>query len=131
MSSSQSPPAITGTVQFAANGTALGSAAVANGQAQIATTALPAGALQVQANYTGDSNFGPSTGFVSVTVIVPDFTIAAAAPLVITAGQTGTATLTITPLTTYASTVALSCGSSSPPIERKRNVQHLAFICDA
>ena len=118
VSSSQSPPAITGTVQFAANGTALGSAAVANGQAQIATTALPAGALQVQANYTGDSNFGPSTGFVSVTVIVPDFTIAAAAPLVITAGQTGTATLTITPLTTYASTVALSCGSSSPPIER-------------
>ncbi|MGB6484566.1 MAG: Ig-like domain repeat protein [Candidatus Acidiferrales bacterium] len=71
----------------------------------------------VYVTYSGDSNYAeyPNAN-ASVTVIIPDFSVAAgSAPMVITAGQKGTTTLTITPATNYTSTVQLSCSSPVIP----------------
>lgn len=67
----------------------------------------------MQVNYSGDSNYAGSAGSVSVNVTIPDFTVSAGSTLLaITAGQTGTETLTIMPTTNYTSTVQLSCGTN-------------------
>ena len=69
----------------------------------------------VFANYSGDSNYEAAFGGgFFITVTIPDFSVSASsAPLVITAGQTGTTTITITPATNYTSTVQLSCPQNS------------------
>ncbi|HXW55164.1 MAG TPA: Ig-like domain repeat protein, partial [Candidatus Cybelea sp.] len=73
-------------------------------------TFVPQQTDTVVVNYSGDSNYGPSTAYVPITVNVPGFTISSnPSSLAMIAGQTGQATITITPLTTYTSTVALSC----------------------
>ena len=65
----QSGPALTGTVQWAVNGTYLGSPVqVANGQAQLTTTTLRYGTDNVSALYSGDANYGPSSWGVNETV---------------------------------------------------------------
>jgi Pro-kumamolisin, activation domain/Bacterial Ig-like domain (group 3) len=57
-------PAITGAVQFSANGMPVGSPAlISGGQAQISTSTLPSGTLGITATYNGDSNFAASSGF--------------------------------------------------------------------
>ena len=64
-------PAMTGTVQFTlncANCTNIGSATVANGRAQLTTSALPAGNLTIIASYSGDTNYASSSSGVSETV---------------------------------------------------------------
>jgi hypothetical protein len=56
-------PALTGTVQFAQNGTNFGSAVtLVNGQAQLSTSTLPGGVLSITAAYSGDVNYGTSGG---------------------------------------------------------------------
>lgn len=78
-------------------------------------TFTPQQSTAFQVNYSGDSNYAGSVSTMDVTVTVPDFSVSAgAAPLAITAGQTGTATVTITPVTNYTSTVQLSCPNSFP-----------------
>ncbi len=77
------------------------------------TAAPPQNTETFCANYSGDSNYAASSQITQVTVTVPDFTLSLnSAPLLITAGQTGTTTLTITPLTSYTTTVDLSCGTA-------------------
>lgn len=67
-------------------------------------------------SYTGDANYAGSSTTVPVLVTIPDFTLSGAStPLLITAGQSGTATLTITPVTNNTSTVQLSCGPNAIP----------------
>jgi subtilase family serine protease len=64
-------PAMTGTVQFwinCANCTSVGSATLANGQAQVTTSTLPAGNLNIIATYGGDTNYSSSSAGVSETV---------------------------------------------------------------
>ncbi|MGA8676191.1 MAG: Ig-like domain-containing protein, partial [Candidatus Acidiferrales bacterium] len=64
-------PAMTGTVQFwinCANCTSIGSATLANGQAQVTTSTLPAGNLTIIATYGGDTNYSSSSAGVSETV---------------------------------------------------------------
>ena len=85
--SQQSSPAITGSVQFFANGLSLGTSSVSSstsGGKQIATatlqtTALPAGTDSVYAVYSGDANYDPETSYtITIPVIqtVPDgFTV--------------------------------------------------------
>ena len=81
-------------------------------QLQSTITFAPQQTTYMGLAYSGDSNYAGSSTTVPVIVTIPDFSVAAgSAPLVVTAGQTGTETLTITPLTSYASTVQLSCGS--------------------
>lgn len=64
-------PAMTGTVQFwinCANCTNIGSATLANGQAQLTTSTLPAGNLTIIATYAGDTNYGNASANLSETV---------------------------------------------------------------
>jgi len=62
-------PALTGTVQFAQNGTSFGSpVTLANGQAQISTSTLPAGMLFIDATYSGDVNYQTANVNINETV---------------------------------------------------------------
>jgi len=72
--------------------------------------AIPQQSGAILATYSGDSNYASSSQWTSITVTIPDFAVSVSAmPFVITGGQTGSTTITITPTTNYTSTVALSC----------------------
>lgn len=116
----------TGSVQFTGGSTGVISNPVTIAVAQNASgnwiltatvTVTPPNSETFGASYSGDSNYANSTGgspYVNVTI--PDFSVSVGSvPLAITAGQIGTATVTITPATNYTSTVQLSCGTSLIP----------------
>ncbi len=64
--------ALNGTVQFRADGTALGSpAALVNGLASVSTTSLAHGARTITAEFAGDSNFSGSTNSLSQMINTP------------------------------------------------------------
>jgi hypothetical protein len=115
-------PALTGTVQFLSSfsltgsDTPLGSAALSNGQAQIATTALPANTQFVFASYSGDSNYASSTGSAPQTVTAaPDFSITANPQTIIVSspGSSGSTTLTFTAMNGFSGTFSLSPAACS------------------
>lgn len=103
-------PAVTGTVQFSQNGSNFGSVALSGGQAQISATSLPSGTLNIVANYSGDTNYGASSGTFAQTVIAgPSFTISAnPASIVASApGASAVTTLTFTGLNGFAAVIPL------------------------
>jgi len=108
----------TGMISFSVNGTATTTTGQdANGnwilQATLATS--PQQNEGITADYSGDSNYAPSSQSTYIVVTIPDFAVSVSStPLVITAGQTGTAVVTIAPMTSYTSTVALSCYGAVP-----------------
>lgn len=109
----QAGPALTGTVQFFANGNSLGSAVTVggNGQAQTQTTMLPVGNVQINAVYSGDSNYGTSTASLSESVAPAPSVLIAAAPSSITVnspGQSGSTTLTFTGQNNFLGTINFS-----------------------
>jgi len=114
-----------GTVSFSTlnngNTTVLGTATLntpfppANsGTASFATTALPAGSNLVTATYEGDAvnNFSRSS---PASVTVSDFTISAStlSPSSVSAGQSASATLTLTPVNGSTQTVNFTNSTSS------------------
>jgi hypothetical protein len=103
----------TGTVSFLSGGKTLGTASLATGVATLSTSFATAGSYSVTASYAGDANNLSSTsGAVTITVVAPDYSVTASpATATITAGQTATTTLTITPTGGYNGTVKFSCGS--------------------
>ena len=110
-------PQITGHFQFTGDpalpGTVTPTLTTDNSGNQVLTasvTITPQSSDFVQVSYSGDMNFEATSSNVFVNVIIPDFNLAANSPnLTITAGQTGTSMLTVTPLSNMSSTVALSC----------------------
>jgi hypothetical protein len=73
-------------------------------------TNTPTGSESVNLNYTGDANYEPANAQVQINVILPDFTMTPNnSALTITAGQSGSEQLTVTPTTNIASSVALVC----------------------
>ena len=106
-----------GTVSFNGCGQVSGSVTTNTGQdasgnwtLQATVTTTPQQSEVICASYSGDSNYAVSSQNVFVTVTIPDFSISSnPTSIAVTAGQTGTATLTIAPMTNYASTVSLSC----------------------
>lgn len=56
-----SPSTATGSLQFFNGSTALGTAGVTNGQAQIAISTLPVGTNSLTAAYSGDANYNASS----------------------------------------------------------------------
>jgi Pro-kumamolisin, activation domain/Bacterial Ig-like domain (group 3) len=61
-------PGLTGSVQFSQNGNSIGSIALVNGQAQITTSTLPGGSLQISAFYSGDVNYAATDNSLTETV---------------------------------------------------------------
>lgn len=80
-------------------------------------TVTPVDSETFGASYSGDSNYANSNGnSPDVNVTIPDFSLGVGStPMAITAGQTGTAPITITPATNDTSTVQLSCGTGVIP----------------
>jgi hypothetical protein len=103
----------TGEVTFTSGTTTLGTEALVNGTATLSASFATAGTYAVIASYAGDAENQPSTSNpVSIVVAAPDFTVAISpATATITAGQSVTATLTITPVGGYTSIVSFSCGT--------------------
>jgi pro-kumamolisin-like protein/Big-like domain-containing protein len=90
---------LTSTVMAAANG---------NWEIQASTTFVPQQTEGVVAFYQGDANYAFSSGSTVVVVNIPDFAVAVS-DISVTAGQTGTAAVTITPATNLSSPVTLGC----------------------
>ena len=102
-------PTMTGTVQFAVNGTNLGAAVTISGGVahSIATTTMPIGANAITAVYSGDSNYSTSTGNLTdtVTTITTSTGLTAAPPSPVTVGTSVVFTATVTPGTTGGPTM--------------------------
>ncbi len=102
-----------GTLQFSSNGISVGYPAnVANGQAQLITTALPVGTDQITATYNGDTNYvGSSSSAITETVTPPPtFTITAnpTAIPVSAPGAMGSTVLTFTAQNGFSSNGAVT-----------------------
>jgi hypothetical protein len=102
-------PALTGAMQFLQNAINIGNAVpVSNGQAQLTTSSLPAGTLQIQANYSGDTNYTGAAAFLMETVTPgPDFGVVANPQTIIVArpGSSGSTTLTFTAMNGFTGTL--------------------------
>ncbi|MBZ5503483.1 MAG: Ig-like domain repeat protein, partial [Acidobacteriia bacterium] len=111
----QGSGAVTGTVQFTANGTSIGSGTLSSGQAQVTTSALPLGTVQIVATYGGDSNNASSTSAQLTETVNTAYTVAANPTTIpISApGQSGSTTLTFTSLNSFAGSVTLSSANCS------------------
>jgi hypothetical protein len=101
----------TGTVTFYNGTTILGTGTIAGGAATFSTSTLAAGTYSITATYGGDMNFASSTSTAIQQVIVsPSFTLAfSPSSLTITAGQSGTSTLTVTPTGGFNQSISLAC----------------------
>ncbi|MGA2754556.1 MAG: kelch repeat-containing protein [Terracidiphilus sp.] len=123
-SGTYAPSGIYGTVQFYANGTAMGSqipvggsgSTGTSGVATYSTSTLPAGTDAITAiftegnGYVGSSESAPLSQVVTGTAAAPDFSVAATpASLTLTAGQSGTTGVSVTPLNGFNSAVSFSC----------------------
>jgi hypothetical protein len=84
-----------------------------NWQIQLAATLKPSSSESFSITYSGDSNYASAiAGSSFLTVILPDFSLTPnPSSLTITAGQTGSTVVTLAPLTSLASTVALTCSA--------------------
>jgi hypothetical protein len=92
-------PTLTGTVQFLANQTNLGSPVpVVNGQAQFTTSSLAYGNVGVIAFYSGDTNYAQSEqGLAEVVTPIASATAITPSSSTIQQGQNATFTATVTP----------------------------------
>jgi hypothetical protein len=123
--STVSPP--TGTVSFtASNGSSatgtLGPNPVQlsfpNNVSQFTITPTQLGTITVNAQYSGDPNYTPVAAQAPVVITVgsPDFKVASSpANIAITAGQSATSSIVVTPLLGFSGAISLSCPSSLPP----------------
>jgi len=122
-SSSKSPP-MTGTFTFQGYVTAipgpvtptLSTDTSGNQILTASVTTVPQGSEFILVGYSGDANYaaGQTNGAV-VTVNIPDFTLTAPNALSTTVGQSGSATLTIAPVSNTPSTVTVSVAGGAPP----------------
>jgi hypothetical protein len=124
VSTSVKTPVLTGKITFLGSSSGVLSDPVtqtigtdSNGNTHLVATiaTVPQNTEVISASYASDANFENSS-FDSnlITVTIPDFTITAPPVVLITAGQTGMATLTVTPVSKLSSTVMLTCGGELP-----------------
>jgi pro-kumamolisin-like protein/Big-like domain-containing protein len=79
-------------------------------------TTVPQASGFYTANFAGDSIYSQSGALLNVNVNIPNFSMAAApSSIPVTAGQQGTATITVTPASAATSPVTLSCMTTSLP----------------
>ncbi|MGA2457105.1 MAG: Ig-like domain repeat protein [Terriglobales bacterium] len=81
-----------------------------NWEIQLSATAKPSNGEHFAITYNSDGNYGSASASDPVIVNLPDFSLTANPGLLtITAGQNGSSTITIAPLTSMSSTVVLTC----------------------
>jgi hypothetical protein len=115
--SSSSTATPTGTLTIAVDGaTVPSSLALASGTATYTFSSTIVGSHTITATYSGDTNYAPSGGTLTVTIaaLPKSFTLSAASATIST-GTTGTSVVTITPQNGYTGTIGWSV-SSSPSI---------------
>ena len=116
----------TGTIAFFAGATQIGASPVSDGDASITSPIIGNGAVVIRAVYSGDTTYGPATGYASLTVNAPvatTTTLSASATSVdeqqkvtLTAtvqGNSPTGTVTFLNGTTSLGTVPISGNSAS------------------
>ncbi|MDE3150588.1 MAG: Ig-like domain repeat protein, partial [Acidobacteriota bacterium] len=92
-------PAPTGSVQFTANGSSIGSATLSGGQAQVSTSTLAIGTIPIVASYGGDATYAASSGsFTQYVTNTPWYSVSAnpTALIISSPGQSVSTTLTFT-----------------------------------
>jgi hypothetical protein len=103
----------TGSVKFYDGTTSLDSATLASGAASYSTSSLAAGSHSITVQYSGDSNYAAATSAAQTLTISappPDFSIAASpTSATVTAGNSATSTISITPANGFNTATALSC----------------------
>jgi Pro-kumamolisin, activation domain/Bacterial Ig-like domain (group 3) len=102
----------TGSVVFLDGAATVGTVKLdATGAANLSISTLTAGSHNLSATYAGDSVLTSATGG-PITVMVADYALQSQpTALSLTAGQTGTATISVIPLGGSTQTVAFSCGA--------------------
>ena len=109
----------TGLVTFFAGSSAIGSAPLnAAGVASITVDSLPAGSLSITASYLGDGNFNTDTSAATqITIGTPSisFTVAQSG-LTLSAGASGTVSLTAASQLGFTGNVVFACGSLPPGV---------------
>jgi Bacterial Ig-like domain (group 3)/FG-GAP-like repeat/FG-GAP repeat len=103
----------TGSVTFLNGSMSIGTATISGNTATLTTSFATAGAVSLTANYGGDANNLASTSApITVTVAAPGFAISVSpASATVTAGQSATFTIVVTPSGGFSSAVGLSCGA--------------------
>jgi hypothetical protein len=105
----------TGTVALVIDGVAATSTTtltLVNGVATYTFNSAATGAHIINATYSGNATFAPSTATISLTVgatQVGSFTLAAGG-ITVTSGSSGTSNVTVTPAGSYSGTVAFTIG---------------------
>jgi hypothetical protein len=120
MSTSKSP-AMTGQVQLLSYSSPFTNVVTtpgtdANGYQMLTVTGTtsPQTTGYIGVNYAGDANYAPAINNDQVIVNIPDFALPASATISVTAGQTGTGTIQVTPLSSLPSTVSLGVQGAVP-----------------
>jgi hypothetical protein len=103
----------TGNVTFTSATATLGTAAATNGTATLQFAFTAPGTYSVTANYAGDiANLTSTSNTVTILVTAPDYSVTASpSSATVTAGQSATTTLTVTPVGGYNGTIKFSCGT--------------------
>ena len=112
--SASSPAAPTGTLTVAVDGTIeTSSLALSGGSATYTFSSTTAGSHVITATYSGDSIYAPSTGTLILTVgsSGKSFTLTAT-NVAVSAGSSGTSTVTVTPKSGYTGMIGWSATSS-------------------
>lgn len=102
----------TGTVSLLDGSNSVASATLdGSGHASFTLSTLTVGTHTISVAYGGDTDFSTSaSSTVSQTVNAADFTLAATgSPVTVPVGQSGTATITVTPEGLFGSTITFSC----------------------
>ncbi len=114
LSSTATSGMATGTVTFNDGTTSLGTGTIsATGTATFTTSALAAGTHSITAVYSGDALYlGSTSAALTETEAAPTVALTASvSSLTITRGNSGTVTLTATPMGAYSGTLTFSCGN--------------------
>ena len=101
----------TGTVTFMDGATTLGTGTLSGGVATYTTSSLAVGQHSMTAVYSGDTNNAGSTSSVlTQTVNAANFTLTSnPASTTVTAGHSGTFTVTVTPQGSFTSPISFTC----------------------
>ncbi len=104
----------TGTVAILDGQTQLAAPTLAAGAASFSTSTLAVGTHTIAVNYSGDSNFSPATSAATTVTVqaapAADFSLSmSASTLNVTAGTSGTITLTVSPLNGFKQAVNFVC----------------------